>query len=241
MKATFLTAEWRYLAMLNYAIDPEALRPLIPAGTELDAFRGVTYVSVVGFRFLATRIYGIAFPFHRDFEEVNLRFYVRRWSGHEWRRGVVFIRELVPRRAIAFLARTIYGEPYLALPMRHRIETSPSAIQTEYAWRRRGRWEKMQVAGAGAAKEIAAGSEEEFITEHYWGYTGRAGGCSEYQVEHPRWRVWRATEASLEAEVASLYGAQFAEALAVAPRSAFIAEGSPVTVRKAGLLAPISS
>ncbi|MES2569397.1 MAG: DUF2071 domain-containing protein, partial [Verrucomicrobiota bacterium] len=118
MNKPFLTAEWRHLAMLNFATDPALLRPLVPAGTELDEFGGTTYLSVVGFLFLKTRVLGAGFPFHRDFEEVNLRFYVRRKVGGEWRRGVVFIREMVPRQIIALIARVVFGEPYSALPMR---------------------------------------------------------------------------------------------------------------------------
>lgn len=231
MNKKFLTAEWRYLAMLNFAVDPAALLPLVPAGTELDTHRGVTYASVVGFRFLATRVFGVSVPFHRDFDEVNLRFYVRRKCGDEWRRGVVFVRELVPRRAIAFIARTFYGEPYSALPMRHRIEMSDARIRTEYAWKRCDRWESLHVAGAGKPMEIASGSEEEFITEHYWGYNARGKVCGEYQVEHPRWRVWRGTDAGLDADIAGLYGEQFVTSLSAPPVSAFIADGSAVTVR----------
>src|SRR5438105_3314941 len=122
MLKPFLTANWRYLAMLNFAADPKILRPLVPSNTELDFYKGQTFFSVVGFLFLDTRVVGLPIPLHRDFEEVNLRFYVRRKSGDEWRRGVVFVRELVPRRAIALVARLFYGEPYLGLPMRHRLE-----------------------------------------------------------------------------------------------------------------------
>jgi hypothetical protein len=236
MNRIFLTAEWRYLAMLNFAIEPAVLRPFVPPGTELDAWRGVTYASVVGFRFQKTRVFGIAFPFHTDFDEVNLRFYVRRKAGAGWRRGVVFIRELVPRAAIAFAARAIYGERYSAFPMRHRIDISDSSIRTEYAWRRSGRWESLHAAGTGAPLPIESDSEEEFITEHYWGYTARRGRCGEYEVEHPRWRVWRATESSFEADISTLYGDSFVESLSAAPLSAFIAEGSAVTVRAAGLI-----
>jgi uncharacterized protein YqjF (DUF2071 family) len=231
MNRTFLTAEWRFLAMLNFAVDPAILRPFVPAGTELDEYGGVTYVSVVGFRFLKTRVFGIGFPFHRDFEEVNLRFYVRRRVGAEWRRGAVFIRELVPRPAIAIIARAIYGEPYSALPMRHKIDVCEAQARAEYAWRRSGRWESLYVTGDGAPLDIETGSEEEFITEHYWGYTDRRGKCSEYQVEHPRWRVWRGVESRLDADICTLYGDRFVESLSSPPRSAFIAEGSAVTVR----------
>lgn len=217
--------------MLNFVTDPAVLRPLVPTGTELDSHNGVTYISVVGFRFLDTRVFGMGIPFHRDFEEVNLRFYVRCKSGAEWRRGVVFIRELVPRRAIAFVARTFYGEPYLALPMRHSIDISSARIRTEYAWQRGGRWESLLALGAGEPQRIEDGSDEEFITEHYWGYTARARGCSQYQVEHPRWRVWRATEARLDADISILYGERFVESLSSKPVSAFIADGSAVAVR----------
>lgn len=232
---TFLTAEWRYLAMLNYAVDPSALKQFAPPGTELDSYRGNYFVSVVGFRFLNTRIFGWAFPFHRSFEEVNLRFYVRRLTDEGWRRGVVFIRELVPRGAIAFVARTCYGEPYTALPMRHKIDHTTETIRVEYGWRRQGRWESVYAAAEGQPKAIETGSLEEFITEHYWGYTARGVGCGEYQVEHPRWQVWHATEATLEAEFSTLYGDAFAESLASPPTSAFIADGSPVVVRRASV------
>ena len=234
MKArTFLTAEWRYLAMLNYALDASVLKRLVPPGTELDSYRGDTFVSVVGFRFLSTRVFGWAFPFHRNFEEVNLRFYVRRNTAEGWRRGVVFVRELVPRRAIAFVARTCYGEPYTALPMRHRIDHTMEQIRVEYGWQRQGRWESVQAAAEGQPEAIKNGSVEEFITEHYWGYTAHKAACSEYQVEHPRWQVWHAAEAALDADVSSLYGDAFVESLSARPASAFIADGSPVVVRHA--------
>jgi uncharacterized protein len=233
MKApTFLTADWRYLAMLNYAVEPSVLKPFVPSGTELDSYHGDHFVSVVGFRFLNTKVLGFAFPFHRNFEEVNLRFYVRRQSPEGWRRGVVFIRELVPRRAIAFVACACYGEPYSALPMRHEIDHTPQRIGVQYEWKRRGKWESLYAAAEGQSKPIEQGSLEEFITEHYWGYTADKAACAEYQVEHPRWQVWRAAEATLQADVPTLYGSSFAVSLSSSPASAFIADGSPVVVRR---------
>ena len=227
----FLTAEWRHLVMLNFTVEARVLQPLVPAGTELDFHGGETFVSVVGFDFARTRVCGVRIPFHTRFEEVNLRFYVRRKSPEGWRRGVVFVRELVPRAAIAFVARTCYGEPYSALPMRHRLELDASGIRVQYSWRRAGVWESVSASGAGEPRLVNEGTLEEFITEHYWGYTARRAGVSEYEVEHPRWRVWRATESRLEADVAALYGDRFRESLSVPPASAFIADGSPVIVR----------
>lgn len=230
-RRTFLTAEWRNLILLNYAIDPEILKPRLPHGTELDFLDGVTFVSVVGFHFLRTRVLGVPVPFHRDFEEVNLRFYVRRKSPEGWRRGVVFVRELVPKYAIAFIAQTLYGEPYHALPMKHRIERTSAGIDVEYEWRNLGRWEKVWARGAGEPRAMGVGSAEEFIAEHYWGYTARSKGCSEYEVVHPPWKVWPATDCGIDIDVPRLYGEQFRECLAAKPASAFIAEGSPVSVR----------
>jgi uncharacterized protein YqjF (DUF2071 family) len=237
MNPTFLTAEWRHLVMLNYAVERTLLEPLLPPGLELDEFDSTTYVSVVGFLFLRTRVFGIAFPFHRNFEEVNLRFYVRHRAAEGWRRGVVFVREIVPRRAIAILAQRFYGEPYSAFPMSHKIEREGDRLRCRYAWRRNGRDEFISATSSGLSTFVAPGSLEEFITEHHWGYTARGGQCAQYQVEHPPWRVGRATDALFEAEVASLYGPGFAAALSAPPNSAFVAEGSPVVVRRGSPLA----
>ena len=226
----FLTAEWRSLVMLNYDIDPAVLAPLVPRGVELDLWEGRALVSMVGFLFLETRLLGVPVPFHRDFEEVNLRFYVRRRAGGEWRRGVTFIREIVPRRAIALTARAFYNEPYLALPMRHSVQ--PHSVG--YSWRHAGRWNSLGAETRGEPRPIAGGSEEEFIFEHYWGYTRqRDGGTVEYQVEHPRWRVLEVVRSHCDCDAAALHGAPFASVLSAAPRSVFVAEGSPVIVRGA--------
>src|SRR5690349_22119077 len=141
----FLTANWRYLAMLNYTVDPAILVPFVPPGTEIDFENGTTYVSIVGLLFRDTRLLGLPIPRHRDFEEVNLRFYVRRKSADTWRRGVVFIRELVPRRAIALVARAFYGENYVALPMKHQIEHLDQRLSVEYSWRRDRKWESLKM------------------------------------------------------------------------------------------------
>ena len=232
----FLTANWRYLAMLNYVVDPALIEPLVPVGTEIDYENGETFVSIVGFLFLDTRLLGLPIPLHRDFEEVNLRFYVRRKSADTWRRGLVFVRELVPRRAIALVARAFYGERYFALPMKHRIEHVDAKLSVEYCWRRGKKWEFLKMSAAGEPQSISAGSHAEFITEHYWGYTCVRGGCSEYRVEHPRWKIWNAASFEFTGDVASLYGEQFVQTLSATPRSAFITDGSPITVQKREVL-----
>src|SRR6476661_1420511 len=137
--------------MLNYEVAPNALSSLVPAGVEIDRWRGTLYVSVVGFLFRDTRVLGLSIPWHRTFEEVNLRFYVRREVGNEVRRGVVFVREIVPRRAIAVVARLLYNEPYRALPMRHRIEPDVAgSITREYGWRSESGWSGVSARTTGS-------------------------------------------------------------------------------------------
>src|SRR5471030_2395832 len=149
----FLTAEWLYLAMLNYEIDPALLARFVPTGTELDFWNGKSYVSIVGFLFRDACVIGIPIPFHRHFEEVNLRFYVRRKSDDGWRRGVVFIKELVPRKAIAFIARKFYNENYVALPMSHRIEKFQAEIKSaSYFWQFNGWQNYLKVVTRGHAQ-----------------------------------------------------------------------------------------
>jgi uncharacterized protein YqjF (DUF2071 family) len=226
----FLSANWRYLAMLNYVVDPCLLSPFVPRGIEIDFEKGDTFLSVVGLLFLDTRLLNLPIRLHRDFEEVNLRFYVRRKSADTWRRGVVFIRELVPRHAIALIARACYGENYVALPMKHEIEHLDASLRVEYSWRRSRKWESIKMSATGEPQTIPAGSHAEFITEHYWGYTSLRNSCGEYRVEHPRWKIWNATSFEFDADIAMLYGKQFVEALSQPPRSAFVAAGSPITV-----------
>ena len=172
----FLTAEWRYLAMLNYELDPALLAPYVPAGTELDRFDGRAYVSLVGFRFLSTKILGIPIRFLRNFDEVNLRFYVRCCVDGVVKRGVVFIQEIVPRRAIAVVARLAYNENYRCLPMSHQISFEAGALRVEYAWRLGSIWNRLQVRAAGEPRAMPDGSAEQFIAEHYWGYSAQPRG-----------------------------------------------------------------
>ncbi|HEY4259753.1 MAG TPA: DUF2071 domain-containing protein [Schlesneria sp.] len=234
--AAFLTAQWRNLVMLNYEIDPAILQKRLPKGTELDFWNDKTYVSLVGFRFLETRVLGRRVPFHINFDEVNLRFYVRHKSGNEWRRGVVFVKEIVPRLAIALVARWAYNEQYVALLMKSVIDlptaTNGHQGSVSYSWKWANRWHELFAQISGEPIPLATGSEAEFITEHYWGYAAqRDGSTLEYQVEHPSWRVWHADQTRFTGDVAMLYGTDFVDLLSRPPTSAFVAEGSEIMVR----------
>lgn len=215
--------------MLNYEIDPAIAEPYLPRGTELDFCDGKTYASMVGFLFLSTRLLGLPVPFHSNFEEVNLRLYVRRVEEGLVKRGVVFVREIVPRWAIARTARAAYNENYISLPMSHRIEQDP--LRVEYTWGSGPNPNRIAAQCTGDPIPLASGTLPWFIAEHYWGYAAqRDGGTLEYQVEHPPWRIWNTSECTLEAALEPLYGKQFVPVLSRQPQSAFVAAGSPVTV-----------
>ena len=206
-QGVFLSAEWLDLAMLNFSVDPALLLPHVPAGTTLDSFDGKTYLSLVGFMFRKTKMFGtISVPFHSEFEEVNLRFYVYRTHGGERRRGVVFIKEIVPKLAIALTARLIYGENYVSLPMAHKISPAADHMEVEYAWRKGGQWQGLTARSEGAPHLPAENSLEQYITEHYWGYARRHRRTLEYQVTHEPWRVWRCPQAGFEGNGGALYG-----------------------------------
>lgn len=231
MSQTFLSAEWRNLLMANYAIDPFVLKKYIPCHTELDEFNGIHYVSLVGFLFTNTKIRGFSFPFHRTFEEVNLRFYVRYKEDNKWKRGVVFMKEIVPKRIISFIANTVYKEKYATHRMNHLWKQTENGLQVEYKWKAGAEWNYITALAEKEPVQIQEHSEEEFITEHYWGYTHVSDTCTGvYQVEHPKWRVHPVTFYDIKCDTKNLYGTDFVEALSQPPLSVFLAEGSPVKV-----------
>ena len=233
----FLTAQWRYLAMLSYEADPTALQPLVPPGTELDCWQGKPLLTMVGFLFLDTKILGVPVPFHRDFTEVNLRFDVRRKADGGWRRAVVFVEETVPRAAIAWTARLLYGENYHWAPMAHRIDFErgdpnlPTSVS--YSWKHGNHLNRLEMRVGGDSQLVLEGTVQEFVTEHYWGYSrgrGERTGTLEYRVEHPRWRWWPAASARLDGDMCSQFGESLGASLAAKPVSALLAEGSEVRV-----------
>ncbi len=232
MAKTFLTAEWRKLLMINYVIDEKVLLPYLPYGTELDYFQDRCYISLVGFMFLHTKVKGIRVPCHTDFEEVNLRFYVRYYDNGSWKRGVVFIKEIVPRPALAFIANTFYKEHYQSFPMRHEWKQEKELLSVRYEWKKNGKWNTMAATAHSQLLTIQPKTEEEFIAEHYWGYTRlKDNRSSEYGVEHSQWDYYAVKSHELNIDFAATYGANFSFLQSLAPHSVFVAEGSPVIVR----------
>jgi uncharacterized protein YqjF (DUF2071 family) len=228
---SFLKAEWRKLAMANFVVAPEVLAKYVPFGTELDLWEGKCYVSLVGFMFLNTKLLGVKIPFHSNFEEVNLRFYVKRFDGKNYKRGVVFIKEIVPKPALTFVANTVYNENYETLTMQHIWEETSEKRIVTYQWKKNNHWNSFSVTTKRDAVPIPLGSETEFITEHYWGYAYKNKHSSnEYEVTHPKWEHYNVLEYNINVDFEAVYGKEFQFLNTIKPDSVLLAEGSQITV-----------
>jgi len=230
----FLSANWEYLAMFNYEVDPAVLRMHLPPYTEIDYYEGKAFVSIVGFLFNNTRVLGIQWPGFVHFEEVNLRYYVRHLSGSGWKRGVGFISEIVPGYLIASIANTFYNEHYSTAVLNHNIQNINNALKVEYNWKMKyGFWNSIQVEATPVLQDIASGSAEEFIFEHYYGYNRLNENTTiEYSLEHPKWQVYPVTDYLLTCDIDKMYGKAFSPFIEnIKPASVFLARGSEVTVK----------
>jgi uncharacterized protein YqjF (DUF2071 family) len=233
MMRKFLTAKWQDLIMANYEIEPSLLHQFVPKGTNLDFHDGKCYVSLVAFKFLDTKVLNVPIPFHINFEEVNLRFYVKRETTEEIRRGVVFIKEIVPRTAIAFVARAFYGEPYETWKMSHaQIEQKLS-----YFWSKAGCKNRVTIEVGENLGVPEENSHGEFIIEHYWGYTKRSESrTDEYKVEHPKWELFEVNHAEIGVDFGFTYGKKFSFLSDTKPQSILMAKGSEISVYKGEIL-----
>ena len=228
---SFLKAEWRNLAIANYEFDENLLKKYLPTKTEIDKWNGVTYISLVGFMFKNTKVLGVKIPFHINFEEVNLRFYVKHKHGKEWRRGVVFIKEIVPRHAITLVANTLYKEHYQTLKMSHLWRKSINTKTIEYKWKLKNKWHSFLINSGTKELNILPGSETEFITEHFWGYTKINDQTTfEYEVTHPTWKNHEIKNYEIDVDFGQVYGDEFKILNNANPKSVMLAKGSAITV-----------
>lgn len=231
MMRTFLRAKWQNLIMANYEIDPAILLPYLPKGVELDTYHGKTLVSLVGFLFKDTSLFAVPMPLMGTFEEVNLRFYVVRKVGNETRRGVVFVNETVPNKLVAWVANKLYKEHYTAIPTKHQWKLSPDKKEIQYQWKVQSNWQSLSVEASANKQPMEAGSVEEFIFEHYYGYTKVSALQSiEYRVNHPSWEVNPIRSHQITCDFAAFYGEDFAPLNSTKPHSVMLAEGSAISV-----------
>ena len=227
----FLTAHWKNLALINYEIQPELLIKYLPKGTELDYYNNTCYVSLVGFLFQDTKLLGMKIPFHVNFEEVNLRFYVKRFENGEWKRGVVFIKEIVPKVALTIVANTFYKEHYQTLPMQHKITTTGEETKYKYQWKSKNKWNSIALKAKNQFLPINENTEADFICEHYFGYTKHNEKITyEYEVQHPKWEQFEVIETNIDVDFKNLYGEAFSFLKNCEPKSVLLAKGSEVSV-----------
>ncbi len=232
--STFLKAEWRKLAIVNYVVDPELLLPYVPYKTELDIYNGNCYLSLVGFRFLNTKVLGFKIPFHVNFEEVNLRFYVKYTDPTgETKRGVVFIKEVVPKKAITYIANKFYNENYETMLMKHEWSETNDQLKVAYFWGR-FRWNSIWLESSHHSYQAESGDEAEFITEHYWGYAkANEKKTLEYEVVHPSWELYPVNKCYVDVSFDRIYGNQFGFLRKEKIHSSYLAEGSEIKVLSA--------
>ncbi|WP_247232319.1 YqjF family protein [Telluribacter sp. SYSU D00476] len=228
-----ISARWDYLLFLNYEVDPTILLPYLPRDTQIETWQGKTLVSVVGFLFDNIKVLGIKWPLHVNFEEINLRFYVRYFDGRQWKRGVVFISQIVPRPTVPLVANTLLHENYTYMPVRHAIIEDTDSLGVNYEWESDAGWNRMAVQADRAAQDITPGSEEEFILINYWGYNKYTDRTTvEYEVEHPYWKVYPIRQWEFNCKVADVYGKEFEPYLLKSPHSVMLARGSDIIMRR---------
>jgi uncharacterized protein len=224
-----ITCAWRDVLITTWAVDAALLEPYRPAGTTLDMWNGHGLLSIVGMRFLDLQVAGVAMPFHQDFEQINFRFYVRR-DTEEDRRGVVFLKQIVPSSSMALIATLLYNESFLTTATRYDI-TRAAQGWTLYEWMVAGRWNRVSAIRRG--EPIMPGSDtiETFIKDRPWAYTRQADGSTvEFEAQHPVWPIYSTHEMLLDCDVVPLIGAPFVPVLSAQPLSTFVATGSDVTL-----------
>jgi uncharacterized protein YqjF (DUF2071 family) len=230
MSRIFLKANWENLIMANYAIDPLLLQPYLPNGVELDFYQNKTYVSLVGFMFKNTSLFGIPIPFFGSFEEINLRFYVRKVDGRKIKKGVVFINETVPYKIVALLANKLFKEHYISIPTKSSINIGANK-NIQYDWKSKGKWNSISVYSEAKKYKIEASTIEEFIFERYFGFTKLNESLTqEYQINHPNWMTNKIIRAEVKCDFENMYGKPFASLNDTIPDSILLAEGSSISV-----------
>lgn len=228
---TFLKARWENIVMINYEVDARILYPYLPYGVELDSFENKVFISLVGFKFLKSSIFGIPMPLFGSFDEVNLRFYVKRIERNELKRGVVFISEIVPNKIVALLANILYKEHYSTAKMQSSIDIENDIKNIKYSWQLNKDAYSISASFENRGEIIENNSLEEFIYEHYYGYIKVSDKETwEYKVNHPRWQTNEVKRCLINCDFEKMYGKDFSFLNLQKPFSIYNAVGSAVNI-----------
>ena len=115
---------------------------------------------------------------------------MKRLNGTELKRGVVFISEVVPHKIVSFLANKLYKEHYSTAKMASSILVENEIKQIKYTWQSQSQMYSIDTSFFDKQDDIEPNSLEEFIYEHYYGFTKvSARETWEYKVNHPRWQT----------------------------------------------------
>jgi uncharacterized protein len=229
--AVFLKANWEHIIMANYEIEPNVLLPFLPKGVELDLFEEKCYISLVGFMFKNTKLFNIPIPYLGTFEEINLRFYVKRIENGITKRGVVFINETIPYPIVAWVANKLYKEHYTVVPTKHEISKNKNSLKIKFDWQVNKNWNSIYVEANNDATAMQANSLEQFIYEHYYGYTKVSDTkTEEYKLQHPSWKTYEVLDYKIDCNFEAMYGEAFSILNKTKPEAIFMAEGSAVGV-----------
>tara|TARA_B100000809_G_scaffold118758_1_gene117075 strand:- start:46028 stop:46750 length:723 start_codon:yes stop_codon:yes gene_type:complete len=233
MNKVFLKANWLRLASANYIIDPAILDKHIPNGTLLEAHNGKHYVSLVGFRYCETRLLNIRVPYHHIFEEINLRFYVKREiSPGNWRSEVAFAKLFFPKKALTLVAKYIYKENYETLNMRHSWTEKENHLLTSYGLHKKN-WHNFEIQSDKKSRKVASDSSEFFFSKHYWGTSQIDHRSSTvYEIEHPDWEAYDIVDSNVSFDFNTIFGSEFKHLTNTQPDSVHLFKGSEVIVNK---------
>ena len=233
----FLTAEWKNLAVATFEIDKKLLGKYLPDNTEINGFDGKHFISLVGFMFSNPAFFGFKAPFFRTFEEMNLRFYVKRKTQNGWRNGVVFIKEIAPSKFIGQIAKLLYRENFITLPMSHSIAMTADQQETEYKWKIRNKWNFFSLKTSTIPLSAEVNSIEAFIKNQYWGYTkGNFKETFEFEIKHIPWNIFPSTSFELDIDAEALYGKELASFFYQKPLCCFLMDGSYTEISRPVLL-----
>lgn len=228
----FLTARWENLVIISYKISPDLLQPHMPKGFEPDTIDGNAFVSVVAFVFADTKVKGIKVPFNVNFPEINLRFYVK----NNEKRGVVFIREFVPKIFIPVIANTFYNENYRYIPMESKVSIN-GIIKLNHTIELNNKSYSITAEAENKPYTPATNSTEHFFKEHEWGFgITKKNETMIYKVEHPVWEVYPLIKFEHTFNFAEIYGHEWESLDSEKPYNIAFAKGSPVKVFHGHLL-----
>ena len=224
---TLLTAYWTNLLAATFEADETLLNKFLPRGTELNTWHGKYLISIVAFMFSKPAILNISAPFYRSFEEINLRFYVRYKENDQWKKGVVFIKEIAPARIIGLTAGWLYQENFIYLPLKHKFYANNKCQYISYSCKVKNQWGHLNMVCSSKDNEPGSERVQTFVRDHYWGYTKKSNNnTAEFLIEHRLWKIYQATDYDLNLNIGEIYGKDFTDLFLQKPISVILMDGS---------------